>query len=201
MPDLARAAAAGVLLFGVCGFGIARLALPEGLRRYELLWVLPVGACACALSLTVLGYLYVPFGVSLPLVLAGGLALAAFAVRRRGTPGPGSLRRIAWPVWIAALVAAVALIPLFRAGIVTVAGEGQDAHMAVGTAQFLQHHHPMGKAIEEPVDEVWLVWRSKPPIYFALAAHASVAGMEPYQVISTQQALLLFFAVCGFFLL
>lgn len=200
MPDLVRAAVAGVLLFGVCGFGLVRLALPAGLRPYELLWVLPVGACACALALTVLGYLYVPFDVSLWLVVGSAVALAVVAWRREGAPAV-SWSRVAWPLWVAALVAAVALIPLFRAGFVTVGGQGQDAHMAVGTAQFLQEHHPTGKAIEEPVDEVWLVWRSKPPIYYALAAHSQVAGMEPYKVISTQQALLLAISLCGFFLL
>jgi hypothetical protein len=106
-----------------------------------------------------------------------------------------------WIGYVALLLACVALIPLFRAGFATVEGEGQDAHMAVGTAMFLQEHHPLGRAVEEPVDEVWLVWRSKPPIYYALAAHAQVAGMEVRQVISVQLALLLAITVCGFFVL
>ena len=44
-----RAAARGVAacaLFGVAGFGAGAAAAAGGLRRHELLWVLPVGACA-----------------------------------------------------------------------------------------------------------------------------------------------------------
>lgn len=202
VPDLVRAGAAGVVLFGICGFGLVRLLLPAGLRRYEPLWILPVGACACALSLTLLGYLYVPFDLALVAVLLAGLALGGFAVRRRGAgPERAAWRRAGWPAYVALLLAAVALIPLFRAGFVTVEGEGQDAHMAVGTAMFLQENHPTGKDVDLPVDEVWLQWRSKPPIYYALAAHAKVAGLEVYETISTQAALLLAIAALGFFLL
>ncbi|HYF24603.1 MAG TPA: hypothetical protein VD931_02590, partial [Baekduia sp.] len=201
MPDLVRAGAAGVALFAVCGFGLTRLLLPAQLRDHEPLWVLPVGACACALSLTLLGYAYVPFDVALAAVVAAGVALGAVALRRRGAGPPvAAWRRAGWPAYVALLLAAVALIPLFRAGFVTVAGEGQDAHMAVGTAMFLQENHPTGTDVSLPVDEVWLQWRSKPPIYFALGAHAKVAGLDVYQVISTQAALLLAIAALGFFL-
>jgi hypothetical protein len=201
VPALAWAGLSGAALFGLCGFGLVRLLLPDGLRRYEPLWILPVGACALALALTVLGYLYVPFDVSLALVLVAAAALAAFAWRRTGGgPALRTLRASGWVGYVAVLLAAIALIPLFRAGFATVEGEGQDAHMAVGTAMFLQHHHPSAVAIEEPVDEVWLVWRSKPPIYYALAAHARVSGLEVFEVISTQLALLLAVTVCGLFL-
>ena len=41
---------AAVLLFGAGGFGLVRLLLPDpACARHELLWVLPVGACAVAL--------------------------------------------------------------------------------------------------------------------------------------------------------
>ena len=46
MPDVLRALAATLLLFGVGGFGLVRLLLPAPLRRHELLWVLPAGGCA-----------------------------------------------------------------------------------------------------------------------------------------------------------
>ena len=40
------------------------------------------------------------------------------------------------------LVACVALVPMFRAGVATVQGYGSDAHMAAGTAQLLRDHPP-----------------------------------------------------------
>ena len=82
------------------------------------------------------------------------------------TPGV-SIGAIAWPVWVGLLLICVALVPMFRGGFVTVIGNGSDAHLAVGTATFLQNHHPNSAAPEEPVDRVPLVWRSKPPIYLA----------------------------------
>jgi hypothetical protein len=90
---------------------------------------------------------------------------------------------------------------MFRGGFVTVIGNGSDAHLAVGTAQFLQRHHPTDVAPNEAVDRVPLVWRSKPPIYLAFGAVARIAGMEPYAVIATLQAALLALAALGFWLL
>src|ERR1044072_8497765 len=90
---------------------------------------------------------------------------------------------------------------MFRGGFVTVIGNGSDAHLAVGTAQFLQSNPPNGVDPNEPVDRVPLVWRSKPPIYLAFGAVARVAGMEPYAVIATLQAFLLALGALGFWLL
>jgi hypothetical protein len=90
---------------------------------------------------------------------------------------------------------------MFRGGFVTVIGNGSDAHLAVGTAQFLQRHHPTDVAPDEAVDRVPLVWRSKPPIYLAFGAVARIAGMEPYKVIATLQAALIALAALGFWLL
>lgn len=203
VPDLVRAGVTGVALFGVGGFGLTRLLLPAGLRRYEPLWVLPIGACAVALAMTVLGYARIPFPAALALVVAGGVGLAVVAMRRDGSPAitRQAARCAAWPVYVALLLACVSLIPLFRAGFVTVEGQGQDAHLAVGTAEFLQHHGPTEIAPEEPVDRVPLVWRSKPPIYYALGAHAYLAGLDVFQTISTQAAILLALAALGFFVL
>ena len=50
-----------MLLFGACGFGVTRLLLPASLRRHELLWALPTGACVAGLALMVLGFAAVPF--------------------------------------------------------------------------------------------------------------------------------------------
>lgn len=206
-----RVAVVCVLLFAVTGFGPTRLWLPAGLRRHELLWILPVGAVATALELAVLAYAFVPFDVALAAVLAGGVALAVHAWRRHpGLPVAGwaagdgewaSWRRLLVPLYLAALIGAIALIPMFRGGFVTVIGNGSDAHLAVGTARFLQSHHPTDVDPAEPVDRVPLVWRSKPPIYLAFGAVARLAGMEPYAVIATLQAALLALAALGFWLL
>ena len=209
VDDAARAGVAAAGLFAVCGFGLVRLWLPAGLRRHELLWVLPVGACASGIELAALGYARVPFEVNLAAVLALGVALGVVAVRRergeRGDaapPSPGvSIARVAWPVWIGVLLICVALVPMFRSGFATVLGDGSDAHLAVGTAHFLQDHHPTAIAPEEPVDRVPLVWRSKPPIYYPLAAVATLSGLETWQAFPVLAALLMALAAAGFFVL
>jgi len=198
LPDLLAVAIAAVGLFAVGGLGLTRLLLPADQRRHELLWALPIGACAIALGLTVLGFAQVPFKVSLGVVIALGTAVGVLAYRRH--PGVPVVRCAVWPAYIAVIVTAVALIPLFRAGFVTVEGQGQDAHLAVGTAQFLQKHPPTAVAIEEPVDRVPLVWRSKQPIYYALAAVATLSGREVFETISALAAVMLALACLGFFL-
>ncbi len=200
-----------VVLFAIIGFGPTRLFLPAGLRRHELLWVLPVGAVGTALELALLVYAFVPFDVALAIALAGGVAVGIYAWRRDpGLPLARSARaaglHVTWgtllvPLYVALLIGAIALVPMFRGGFVTVIGNGSDAHLAVGTAQFLQSHHPNGVAPDEPVDRVPLVWRSKPPIYLAFGAVARVAGMEPYAVIATLQAALMALGALGFWLL
>jgi hypothetical protein len=196
------------VLFGVVGFGPTRLLLPDGLRRHEALWVLPVGAVATALELALLAYAFVPFDVALGVVLTGGVALGVVAWRR--DPGlrarsalanAASWRTIGVALVLAVLIGAIALLPMFRGGFMTVIGNGSDAHLAVGTAQFLQRNHPTSVDPTEAVDRVPLVWRSKPAIYLAFGAVARVAGMEPYAVIATLSAALLAFAALGFWLL
>lgn len=196
-------------LFGVAGLGLTRLLLPAPLRRHRALWVLPVGACVSGLALTVLGFAAVPFHLSLGLVLAGGTAMALLSWRRLGLGDGGSQagagRRsargaVAWAAYLALLIAVVAVIPLHRADFLTVIGDGSDAHLAVGTAQFLQHHYPTSVHTDVPVNMVPLVWRSKQPIYYALGAVSSLAGLEPYETISTLAAIVLALAAVGFFL-
>ncbi len=197
------------MLFAVVGFAPTRLLLPPGLRSHELLWILPVGAVATALELALLVYAFVPFDAALAIVLLASAALGVWAWRRdpglpaaRSAPvAPASWRTLLVPLYLAALIAAIALVPMFRGGFVTVIGNGSDAHLAVGTAQFLQKHHPTAVAPEEAVDRVPLVWRSKPPIYLAFGAVARVAGVEPYAALATLQAALLALAALGFWLL
>ncbi len=209
LNDVLRAGAATVAVFGLAGFGPARLLLPPSLRRFELLWVLPVGAVATALELTVLTYAHVPFDVALPIVLAASAALAAHALRRdpgfpatRAAPaGAASWRTLLVALYIALLITMVALLPMFRAGFATVIGNGSDAHLAVGTAMFLQDNRAGTINVDAPVDKVPLVWNSKPPIYLAFGAVAKVAGLAPYAVIATMAGVLLALAALGFWLL
>jgi hypothetical protein len=201
VPELLQAGLGTCVLFAVAGLGLTLLLLPSGLRRHWPLWVLPVGACATALLMTVLGFAAVPFRANLAIVLVAGVAVAAFALRRHGRPATAPLRIAAWPAWVAILLAAIALVPLFRAGFATVEGQGQDAHLAVGSAIFLQRHYPTSIAPEEAVDRMPLVWRSKQPIYYALAAASSLSGQEVFETISTVAAVLLAMAALGFFLL
>jgi len=199
VDEVARVLAASSALFTVAGFGPVRLWLPEGLRRHELLWILPTGAVATAFAMTPLGFAGVPFGLALALTAAGGLALSVHALRTRGWPARPDLPAVGWPAYLALLLVAVALIPMFRSGFATVVGNGSDAHLAAGTAELLRHEHPLGTDVAQPVDEVPLVWRSKQAIYYALGAVATVAGMETYEVLSVLAALLLALAAVGFY--
>jgi hypothetical protein len=201
VDDAARVLGACVLLFGLAGFGLTRLCLPDGLRRHELLWILPVGAVAVAFTMTPLGFLGLAFKLNLAVVMAASAVLSVIAWRRRGWPRRPELRAVAWPAYLGLLLFSVALIPLFRSGFATVIGEGSDAHMAAGTAEFLRHNPPLGIDAALPVDQVWLPWRSKQAIYYAFAAVAEISGLETWQVLSTLAALLLSLAAVGMYLL
>jgi hypothetical protein len=204
-PAVARTALAAVVLFAVCGYAPARLLLPAALRADLPLYVLPFGAACAALELTVLGLLRVPFAWSLPVVLVGS-ALAAVAVHARGgrprLPALDARRvaAIALPLLLAALVAAVTLVPVFRTGFATVIGQNGDAVLAVGTAEFLQNAPPTANRPELPVDEVPIVWRSKLPIYYALAAVTSLAGQDPVVAFPTVMAVMVGLVALGLFL-
>ena len=199
--SVARIVLAATLLFAVCGFGVTRLCLPHALRRHELLWVLPAGACAVAFAMTPLGYLHVPFAANLVIVIAAGAVLSVFAWRREGAPARPDLLGHAWPLYLGLLLLGIALVPLFRSGFLTVIGEGSDAHLAAGTAELLRHAAPNDVAPELPVDRMPLVWASKQPIYYAFAAVTTLSGYETYQVLSTLSALVLVLATLGMFVL
>lgn len=198
---LLRVSLAAAGLAAVAGYGVVRLALAPALRRHELVWVLPVGACVAAVELTLLGFAFVPLDVSLGVVAAGGLATAAVAIRRRDHAVlPRSPGATVWPLYVAALLAAFVLIPLYHGGYPTVIGDGSDAHLAAGTAAFLQNHEPLTRAADAPVNKVPVVWRSKTPIYYALAGVASIAGVPTWEALSPMMAVVLALSLLGFFL-
>lgn len=200
VPDALRALAATVVLFGVGGFGLVRLLLPDALRDHELLWVAPTGGCAVGLALTVLGFAHVPYAAALAVVLVAALALAGFAVARRGLP-PVPAARLGWPLFVAAVVTLVALVPmLMHQHYAAPVGTGSDAHVAAGTASFLKHASPTGTDISQPINQMPPTWQSKYPIYYAFAAVSTVSGLATWQVLATLAAALLGMAAAGFFL-
>ena len=203
---------AAIGLFALSGFGVVRLCLPDSLRATRAAWILPVGACTSALVLAVLGFANVPMGTSLWVTIAvgAGVALAVLARSRRlGAPAPvgGEPRRriagmpVVWALYIAALIGFLALIPLIRSGFPTVSGDGSDAHLAAGTAQFLAHHAPTTVHPQEPVNQVPALWRSKVPIYYVFAAVASLSGLPTYEVLTPLSAVMFGLAIIGFFLI
>jgi hypothetical protein len=200
-PVVVRVGLATVAVFLVCGYAPAILLTPAALRAWWPLLVLPLGAVTSGLALTVLGFAAVPFHVALPLTLVAGIVLAA-RVKPPGIEGDeASLGTFAGLVCVAALIVAIALVPTFRSGLATVTGFGSDAHLVAGSATFLQHNYPASTNIAYPADQVPPLWRSKFPIYYALAAVSSVAGVEPWQALMTVAAILLALTGIGFFLL
>lgn len=207
LSELGCTVGAALLVFGVCGYGLARTLAPAAMRPHLPLLVFPVGAAASALALAVLGVLHVPFKVSLALVLAAGL-LGAVLVRRRMGPltlggrhpkAGGAVVRLVWPAFALALVLAVVLIPLFRAGAPTVLGQNGDAVLATDTVEFVQKAPATSRRNDLPADRVPLVWRSKIPIFYSMAATATLAGLTPLEVFAGQAALVLGLAAIGFF--
>ncbi len=201
IPDTLRALLAAVLVFGVTGLGVTRRLLPASLRPREALWVLPTGACVTGLALMALGFLAVPFAVSLVAVLVAGLALSVTSVRRDGPPALGPRPELGWPLFLAAMVIAVALIPMVvKLHMAGVTGEGSDAHMAAGSANFLQHAYPTSSDPSLPFDRMPLLWKSRYPIYYAFGAVAQVSGLQSWQVLAPLAAVLLGLAALGMFL-
>src|SRR5581483_402278 len=79
-------------------------------------------------------------------------------------------------------------------------GTGSDSHMAAGTALFLQHAYPTSVDIHLPVNQVWQMWQSKFPIYYAFAGVSTISGLATYQVLPILAAALLGLGAVGFFL-
>ncbi len=197
--DAVRGALACGALFGACGYALARLCVPPELRPHGPLIVFPVGAAVSAIVLAALGLAHVPFGVSLPLVLAMGAA-SGIAVRLRLGPwrvaGAGLLR----PAYVAAVVAVVALSPVWRTGFSTVVGQNGDVVLAVGSAQLVKEAPPTAIRPEMPIDRIPLVWRSKYPIFYSLAAVSELSGLSVVATFPLVAAALLAMASFGFFL-
>jgi hypothetical protein len=199
LPDTLRVLAALVAAFGACGLGTVRLLLPAPLRRYELLWVLPAGGCVAALALTVLGFAGVPFPISLAVVLTAGVGLSAHAIRARGRPALEA--RLAWPAFVACAVLAVALVPMVSIQhYAAPVGNGSDAHVAAGAANFLEHAYPTSVDIHLPINRMPETWKSKYPIYYAFAAISTVAGLATWQALAPLACALLALAAVGLFL-
>jgi hypothetical protein len=203
VPAVARTAVATLALFAICGYGPAALLLPAALRGRLALFVLPVGAACSTLALTVLGLLHVPLKVSIAVVPAAGAVLAIVAWRRRASaataPRLDPVVHVAVPLALAALIAALALLPTFRAGFATVQGQNGDAVLAVGTADFLRDAPPTAVRPELGLDRVPILWRSKLPIYYGLAASSELAGQETFVAFSTVAAIAAGLAALGFF--
>jgi hypothetical protein len=200
VPDVLRAVAASIAVFALGGFGLVRLLLPGPLRRHEVLWILPAGACAVGLALTVLGFAAVPFPASLALVLLAGAGLSALAVRRRGWPELAA-STLGWPVYLAFVVLFVALVPvIFIQHYAAPVGFGSDAHVATGVGQFLQHDYPTSVDTSQPINQMQPTWQSKYPIYYALAAVSTVSGLATWQVLAILAAMLLALTAMGMFL-
>lgn len=197
VPDVLRGLAAVLALTVACGYVPTRLLLPEELRAHFALFVALIGAAVAGLLLTVLGFAGLPLAVSLAVSVGGG-ALAGLVMRLRSGPlrarpadteqAGGRLYVLAWPAWLATLMIAVVLVPMFQAGYTSVPGTNPDGMLAVGTAELLQSTYPLGSDADLPVDSMPLVWRSKYPIYYVLAGTASISGLEPIRVFAAESA-------------
>ena len=210
VPDVLRVIAAGAVLTTAAGYAPARLLLPRPVLVHLAVAVPVVGTMVSALALTVLGFLHVPLAVSLVLVIGAGAA-AGIALRVRRGPaaadpddlaaaGP-AVRRIAWPALLAALLVAITLLPMLRAGFATTIGQNGDAVVSVGTAEFLRDTPPRSEDISGWVDRMPANWRSKYPIYYGLAGVSELSGLEATKVMATAMSLMLALTAAGFFLL
>ena len=190
-PDTLRAGIPAVALFALCGYPVARLALPERMLPHMALMTLPVGAVTSSLALTFLGIARLPFEASLALVIvvAVGATLAVHLRLGRARPreedleAAGSLAlRTLWPAYLAALLVALTLLPAFREGSVAVLGQNPDAHLVTGAAEVVREGSPTHVETDLPVDRVSPLWRSKYPIFYSLAAVSSLSGLDPIRV-------------------
>jgi hypothetical protein len=194
---LVRTGVVACAFFGVCGYGPARLLI--GARAG--LYTLPVGAACGTLALTLLGLLHVPLTVSLAVVLVAFAALAVVVFRRGPRTRPRASALTLAPLAVGVLIAAVACLPSIRTGFPAVQGQNGDAVLAVGTADFLQHAPPTAVRPDLALDRVPLLWRSKLPIYYGLAAVSRLAGQDTIVAFTGMAAVMVALAALGFFLL
>jgi hypothetical protein len=216
VSDVLRTAAIGIGFFAVCGYVPAQLLAGGELAPHRPLLVLPIGAVVSSLSLAALGLLHVPLGVSLAVLLSvsvigvgwsvrasrGGRATRSAAGRlaTESADDRSALLRVVVPLLLAGMIGLISLIPIFRAGYATVPGQNGDAILAVGSATLLQHAPPTATRLDLPINHIPLQWRSKYPIYYALAGISTLAGQDPIQTFPTVSALILALTALGFFL-
>ena len=208
LPDSLRAGAAAIALFALTGYAPAALLTPAAMRPHLPLLVLPLGAVCSSLVLTALGFLHVPFAISLAALLAAGVVSLVPAHGRLGPTDAGeavrsggTALRVAWPGYIALFLIGLALLPAFREGFVTTLGENPDADLVTGAAEVVREGPPTAIQPDLPVDRVSKYWQSKYPIYYSLAAVSALSGLDPVQVFPVQSALLLALVGAGIFLL
>jgi len=129
---------AATVLAGWCGWGIARLALPDALQPYRML-LTPLLGYALVI---VVGYWFV-WTISglapalLVLLLATG-ALNILAWRRIGPPQIGAAREHVPILLIAFVTLLVSIAPLLHYGHPAVIGGGWDIETALPTARYLE---------------------------------------------------------------
>ncbi len=105
-------------------------------------------------------------------------------------------------MFLAVVVVGVALAPMvLEVHFATVTGTGSDAHMATGSAKFLQEAYPTSSEPRLPVDRMPLLWKSKYPIYYAFAGVAQLAGLETWETLVPLVGVLLALAAFGMYLL
>ncbi len=205
VPAVLRTAVAGLALFTVCGFAPARALVTGDLAPFRALLALPLGAALSSIALAVLGLLHVPFHVSLVVVIVAALAADARSFLRQGgvslpRPSESVVTRVVLPLLLAAIVGLVSLVPIFRSGFATVPGENGDAILVVGSAVLVEHAPPTANRLSLPINHIPLQWRSKYPIYYALAAVSTLAREDPIRGFATLTALILVLTALGFFL-
>ena len=196
VPPALSVGAAVVVLFGLPGYAVAAYLLPPSLRRHLGLFVLPIGACVSALGLTVLGFAQLPLNASLAVVIAAG-AVGSVLAWRRGARGGEHL--IA-PAALGLVIVAVGLLPMLRAGEGVLTGANGDAVLAVGVGDFLQRTQPLGTDESLYVDRMPANWRSKYPIYYALAGVARLSGLPVEQAFPPLIAVMLGLTALGLML-
>lgn len=208
LPGVLRTGAVVIALWGLCGWGLSNLLVRRQLSSVRLLLVLPVGAASSSFVLAVLGLLHVPFAASLAIVLAAALAAA---LRWRTGSAPETVTeplpeqqlagavRIAAPTVLVTLMALVSLIPSFWAGFESIPGQNGDAILVAGSATLVEHAPPTATRNDLPINRIPLQWRSKYPIYYALAAVATLAGQTPIQAFGTVSGVVLAMTALGLF--
>ncbi len=210
VPEVVRGSAGLLVLVSAAGYAPARLLVPRAMWPNMAVLVPLVGCAVAGVALSMLGFVRVPIEASVAVVLIAGVAAAVVVRRRLGPARPsaealqaegGRRFTLAWPGYLALVLACILLIPILQAGYATVPGTNPDAMLAVGTAELLQHTAPGEVENSLPVDEMPPVWRSKYPVYYVLAGASTLSGLDPVESFAAVAAMLAVLAAAGFMLL